>query len=146
MFLYQLRDFVTREIGNRNIFVVPSDLLPASFKLPAGFIINMSTSDEPGTHWVALTIDSRRRGFYFDSYGFKPLTPAIEQFINKHCASYEYSPRQLQQETSDVCGKYAAMFIYAFFKGVSPEQFINDFTPSLWQNDSIINGMFKKYN
>lgn len=146
MYLYQLRDFVAREIGDKNIFVVPSDMLPSSFRLPAGFIINMSTSHERGTHWVALSINTKRHGFYFDSYGFKPMTPAIEKFIKKHCKSFEYNKHQLQQEHSDTCGKYSAMFIVAFFKGVDPTQFINDFTMNPWQNDSMINEMFKKYN
>lgn len=145
MFLYQLQNFVDKKIGNKNIYVVPCDLLPSSFKLPAGFIINMSNSKEKGSHWVALSIDSKRHGFYFDSYGFKPQTPDILRFINKHCKSYDYNPKQLQQERSDVCGKYAAMYLLAFFKGVNPEQFVNDFTLNLWQNDRIVSDMFKKY-
>lgn len=146
MYLYQLQDFVNRKIGNYNIFVVPWDLLPRSFKLPAGFIVNLSPSTHKGTHWIAISIDRQRRGFYFDSYGFKPTTPAIKNFLEKYCRTYEYNPHQLQQETSDTCGKYAAMFLLAFFKGLSPEQFISDFTANPWHNDNIINEMYRKYS
>lgn len=86
-------------------------------------------------------------GFYFDSYGLPPppSVPAIQNFIKKHCSSLDYNRRQLQQLHSDTCGKFAAMFLVSYFRGVSPQQFIYDFTQNLWQNDFTINNMFKKY-
>lgn len=41
-----------------NIFkgVFASDRLPSKFTLPAAFVINLSTHNSRGTHWVALYI------------------------------------------------------------------------------------------
>lgn len=146
MYLYQLSNFLNEIIKNVEIFVLPWDLLPQKFKLPAGFIINLSQSGEEGSHWVSVSIDDQRVGFYMDSYGMEPAVPAIRKFLEKHTKYWTFNPRQLQQEKSSTCGKYSAMHIVSFSKGVKPENFIQDFTPSLWQNDSIIVKLFEKYN
>lgn len=143
MYLFQLQTFADDKIKG-NVQVLPCDLLPRSFKLPHGFIINNSNHDEIGSHWVALAIDAKRRGYYFDSYGMKPIE-VIEKFIKRHCRYWSYNSRQLQQEHSDACGRYCAMFLYGFFNGIKPEQFINEFTSNLWLNDVTINDMYKRY-
>lgn len=62
MFLYELLNFAKHQINSQNIYIKPCDCLPSHFKLPAGFIINLSKAADPGTHWVALVIDSKRKG------------------------------------------------------------------------------------
>jgi hypothetical protein len=146
MYLYELSNFLNEKINNVNIHVVPWDLLPQKFDLPAGFIINTSSSGEEGSHWVSVTIDEQRVGFYMDSYGRKPTVAAICKFLDKHTKYWKFNSRQLQQEQSATCGKYSAMHIVSFSKGVRPENFIHDFTPNLYQNDEIIAKLFAKYN
>ena len=40
---------------------------------PAAIVCNTHDSDRPGEHWVAMYVDTERRGDYFDSYGLQPL-------------------------------------------------------------------------
>ena len=39
---------------------------------PAAIVCNTHDSDRPGEHWVAMYVDTERRGDYFDSYGLQP--------------------------------------------------------------------------
>lgn len=62
MYLYELLSFAQQQIDSENVFVTPCNMLPDKFKLPAGFIVNLSKSTEQGTHWVSLAIDSKKKG------------------------------------------------------------------------------------
>lgn len=62
MYLFELQQIANKHIDCERIYIVPCDMLPNKFKPPAGFIINLSTSKQKGTHWVALAIDANRRG------------------------------------------------------------------------------------
>ena len=42
-----------------------SDLVPGD-----QYIINLSSSNHSGSHWVAIKINSHQEAEYFDSYGF----------------------------------------------------------------------------
>jgi hypothetical protein len=56
----------------RGVFqgVYSIDTLPET---PLLLVCNTAPSYKPGQHWVALYVNSRRRGEYFDSFGRKPL-------------------------------------------------------------------------
>jgi hypothetical protein len=79
----------TREIDRfvrgacRGIFqgVYSIDTLPETPRL---LVCNTDPSHKPGQHWVALNVDSRRRGEYFDSFGRRP-PGIIEDYMNRHC-------------------------------------------------------------
>ncbi len=147
MYLFQIQNFFSKLLEDRNVYVVPNDMLPKKIKLPIGLVINLSTSKEAGSHWVALTVDEEKKAFYFDSYGLPPITnSSVEKFIHKNSKSFDFNRKQLQQEKSDVCGKYAAMFVLSFFLGNSPQDFVKDFTLNPWQNDKIISHMYRMYS
>ena len=53
--------------------VLPSDLLPNQIKKkPRGFILNVDTSNGPGTHWISIYITVDGKGEFFDLYGEPP--------------------------------------------------------------------------
>ena len=68
-------------LNHNNIFkgVFSSNNLPSkkNFTIPAAFIINLSPSHEPGSHWVGIYINKKRIGYYFDSYGYLPKIKSI---------------------------------------------------------------------
>lgn len=146
MYLFELINFVKRAISRENIFVVPCDMLPHSFELPAGFIINTATSTSGTGHWVALWIDEHGVAQFFDSYGFKPRTPEIQRFIRTHSRKCLYNNRHLQQLHSRVCGKYAACFLYYTACGVFTSKFLEQFSLNLKLNDYLIEKMYAKLN
>lgn len=117
----------------------PCDRLPLDFSVPAGFIINLSPAGTLGSHWVALYIDGAANGHYFDSYGFKPLVKDVRKFISKHCRTISYNERQLQHIQSNICGRYASVFIITMFHGVSMESFVHGFSKNTLINDIVMN-------
>jgi hypothetical protein len=83
----------------RGIFqgVYSIDTLPET---PRRLVCNTDPSYKPGQHWVALYVDSRRRGEYFDWFGRKP--PAtIKDNMNDHCVDWLFNAKQLQSVVSN---------------------------------------------
>jgi hypothetical protein len=87
----------TREIDRfvrdacRGIFqgVYSIDTLPETPRL---LVCNTDPSHKPGQHCVALYVDFRPRGEYFDSFGHR--TPGIiEDYMNRHCVDWLFNVR-----------------------------------------------------
>lgn len=147
MYLYELQAFLDRKVPKNDVFVVPYDMLSTlKFDLPAGFIVNLSKANEVGTHWTSFWIDEHGRASYFDSYGFKPAHREILNFLKMHCKSWVYNDRQFQQPQSNVCGFYAAAFIFYMARNISIDIFKKQFTHNLTINDIIIAKIFEKIN
>jgi hypothetical protein len=115
--------------GNRNIFegVFASDKLPRKRlrKTPSAFIVNLSPSNEIGSHWISIYIDENKHGYYFDSYGLQPNVDDIVKFLEIQCKSYHWSTREIQATNSTVCGAYAVCYI--IFRMQSNNNRIRDF-------------------
>ncbi len=59
--------------------VLPRDKIPKRIKkFPVSFIVNMDTSREAGTNWVAFYMENEEYGEFFDSYGNSPSSLAEE--------------------------------------------------------------------
>jgi len=144
MMLFQLENFLRKNIKNENFFVRPCDLLPSRFNLPASFLINLSSSQSAGSHWVSLFIDSLGRGSYFDSYGMLPTVAPIKHFIKFHCKTVDYNSKQVQQIQSKTCGLYSAVFLLLLSRGLSMNDFLNHFSFNLVLNDLVISKMYAK--
>lgn len=135
------------------IRVCAIDQLPRKLKrnYSYGFVINLSRKHEYGSHWIGLFISrtaantkrSERTGYFLDSYGFKPRSVYLTDFIKKHCTHVEYCDKQLQQLNSKVCGMYAACFIIHMVSGYPFRAFVGKFSKNLVINDSFI---IKNYN
>jgi hypothetical protein len=133
---------IFEKINKRDMYfigVFPCDLLPREKlrKLPCSLIINLSPSNEIGSHWTSIFIDKTRTGHYFDSFGVKPFNKDIKKFLNKQCVKYTWSSKELQSSNSSLCGAYAICFIVFmmlnpfskaenFGQLFSSNQFIND--------------------
>src|SRR3569832_1878294 len=97
------------------ISIFPSDKLPYKVnKLPCALIINTDESVGVGMHWVAVYIDERRIGYYFDSYGLPPFINKIELFMQRNCDRILINSRKFQSAKSSVCGIYCIYFLYWF--------------------------------
>lgn len=146
----QLRSYLRRydvQDPDLKIRVFAIDQLPTKLKngFAYGFVINLSKISEPGSHWVSLYIDKKRNGFYFDSFGFKPKSYHLLDFIKKNCKNISYNTRQLQQLNSKVCGMYAACCIIHLAKGHSFNDYVGKFSKNLLINDSFIVKNFRYY-
>lgn len=144
MFHYELDAFLKKKLKNKNVRVVPSDMLPAKFSLPAGFIVNLSPSNHQGSHWIAIFINESGATTYFCSYGMKPEVRSIQHFLRLHSKTIQYNDRQLQAMQSTYCGEYAAMFLLNSFSGVRLSDFLKKFSMNLILNDMLITKMFNR--
>ena len=70
------------------------------------FIINLSSSNHSGSHFVCLLITPGKVVEYFDSFG----TPPFDSNINKALASFkvEVLRKTIQDITSQFCGLYCS--------------------------------------
>lgn len=109
------------------------------------FVINLSKITEPGSHWIGLYVDNQRNGFYMDSYGFKPRSFQLKEFLKNNCKTVSYNTQQLQQLTSKVCGMYASCFIIHMVKGHRFTDYMSKFSKNLLINDSFITKNFRYY-
>lgn len=110
------------------------DTLPET---PHLLVANTDPSDKPGTHWIAINVDSQRRGEYFDSFGRKP--PAIfEDYLNEHCISWSYNAKQLQSVVSSYCGFYCCVYCVLKCRGFSLNRIVSLFTNDTGYNDYIV--------
>ena len=83
---------------------------------PWSLVLNLQTSEEPGSHWVAL---HRSRGGeyaeYFDSFGAPPPTEVLRA---KGRLPMMYSAAQLQDVRSSSCGWFCMDYLRARARGV----------------------------
>lgn len=105
------------------------ELYPKKKKI--GIIFNLDSSDQPGSHWVAMYSDfDKGQCYFFDSYGQEPFDEAkvlmgrIEEFmksIGKKNPVIDYCKQEHQRGGSE-CGVYSISFIRRMLKGETIEQ------------------------
>ena len=84
-----------------------------------GYIINLSDSDQHGTHWVAIYLAKPGEAFYFDSFGIDPPI-AVSEFCERYgCKNILTNHKQVQKINSGYCGQYCIDFLLfmTFTKG-----------------------------
>lgn len=103
--------YYSREIPYfRGVFM--RDTLPKKpFKKECG-IINLDSSKNPGTHWVAY-VKLNNHIEYFDSYG--NLKPPIE-FIKYVGSNILYNYDNEQKTHPNICGHLCLRFLKSFWK------------------------------
>lgn len=97
----------TRSWSNtpKGIFAV--DLLPQhNFKtLPKALIVNVSTHDQVGSHWVAIFIVDKRNVEFFDNYGLAPSQYSkyfSDFFQRQDITKIDYNMKRLQSDNTNV--------------------------------------------
>ena len=132
--------------------VWPSDQLPLlkrGFKLPAYFIVNTDPSDQPGEHWLALTLEKGGEATFFDSFGISPdsgfYPQSILKFLNKYSQNIKYHVGQLQDHSSKVCGHHCVYYLYHRARGLSFKQVLELYSRDTIKNDLEVYNFVKKY-
>ena len=88
-----------------------------------GFILNLSSSNHPGSHWVALYINSNGIGEFFDSFGLSCFDSKILeafQLQNLRVINFE---KTLQHPDSYFCGFYCVAYLLCREVGISRDTF-----------------------
>jgi hypothetical protein len=130
--------FIRADKPCREIFqgVFSIDTLPDKPRL---LVCNTDPSNKPGKHWIAIFVDSKRRGEYFDSFGRKPAK-AFENYMNEHCADWTFNAKQLQSIVSNCCGFYCCFYCALRCRGFDLTRVVKIFTGDTGFNDSIVQG------
>ena len=114
--------------------------LPSHIKsYPASLIINTDTRNLPGKHWVAIYINKRKRGEYFDSFG-RPPSMDISSWLNRYCVHWHSvnTNKVLQHPFSSLCGAYTLFYVNERPLVRSAMTLLRQFTRNLWQNDKLM--------
>lgn len=91
-----------------------------------------------GSHWVCIFVNKKSEGFYFDSYGLPPFVANIANVLRKNCKTIKFNDRQVQSDSSSVCGHFCVMFLYYMTHGIDVQSFLNLFSEkNLLANDNI---------
>ena len=127
---------VNSNISCKKMFigVFAADTLPTNLSYPCTLIVNTDDSNLPGQHWVAIHIDKKRIGYFFDSYGMTPYVTNFINFLNKFCDSWKFNSKPLQSINTIVCGQYCCLFVLA-----CSENAVVDFLKMYSTNDSYSN-------
>jgi hypothetical protein len=134
----EIERFVHDDRICRGIFqgVYSIDTLPDEPRL---LVCNTDPARKPGRHWVAIYVDSRGRGEFFDSFGRKPFD-LFQNYMNEHCVDWTFNAKQLQSVVSDYCGFYCCFYCMLRCRGFDLTRIVNLFTKDTGFNDSIVHG------
>jgi len=111
------------------------DTLPANPRL---LVCNTDPSDEPGRHWVAISIRDGR-GEFFDSFGRRPHE-VFERYLNRHCSYWTFNDRRFQSVVSEFCGHYCIYYCMLRSRGIDMRRIVNSLTDDTGLNDVLVHG------
>ena len=94
--------------GFRGVF--PLDQLPHGLRANDSFVFNLDSSNLPGTHWLAVKIDSHLHAFLFDPLAF-PANRKICRHLLNYVVSIRVCKEPSQSLNSSLCGEYCVDFI-----------------------------------
>jgi hypothetical protein len=107
-------------------------------------IFNTSVRQDEGEHWICLiSLPHYQYPVYFDSYGRMIKFPEIEDFMKKY-TRVQYSSKQLQSLSSEICGEYCLTFASFACRGFTLEEFQNIFTDDTESNDKKLKALYDK--
>lgn len=124
-----------------------ADTLPRHVHaLPALLIVNNQKNTQEGEHWLAIAIDNKRHGIFFDTYGRAPFVRSHRNFLNRNCTRWTYNTKCLQSIGTDVCGQYCITFLMHQAHGVRLKDFLKTyFTDDTLANDITVSELFDHY-
>ena len=96
---------------------------------------NANPADRPGEHWIAISVDDRGNGQYFDSFGRAPLK-RFDDYMNRRCRSWSYNRTQFQSAASEFCGDYCIVWCLLNSRNIDLCNLLSSSDTGL--NDSLI--------
>lgn len=107
------------------------------------YVINLDTSDKPGSHWVALEIN-KKGAIFFDSYGLKPKDVYILRFLKGK--KIKYNQKHVQHPLSTTCGQWCIYFIWRRSTNWTLQEMLRAFFPKRFlTNDHVLNIVLKSH-
>jgi hypothetical protein len=124
--------------------VFANNKLPRRASKRTFIIVNDDPSYKNGSHWCALYVDENGLGYFFDSFGQPPRKTHV-RFLKENCRYWNYNAKQLQDQSSTLCGNYCVLFLLNFALGYCVDDFMKMFTSDTSLNDVICEEIFQMY-
>lgn len=129
-------------LSKQVIGVFVADEIPKTvISFPEAWIINTNKKTEPGKHWVAFYISSKRDGEFFDSNGGKPSfysDRSHDFFFINNGINLKYNGKQLQNKDSEACGYYCVYYLVNRCRGLQMDGIIHNFSDNYSTNDLFV--------
>ena len=117
-----------QKVKDGQIILIPGDT----------FIINLSSRNHVGSHWVAVHIRTNLRADYFDAYGLDCFDDFINRTFEEQNITINTFKKRIQHPSSHFCGFYCVAYILCKNLGISNSTFASFFHENeLLKNDSI---------
>lgn len=116
--------------------------LEKRFNTSSLVVVNLDDCDEPGSHWVALSIDNSGDVEYFDSYGILPFYSSVMTKLQKLSLNRKLGFNlTCFQGNSSVCGQYCLLYLLLKSRGFSLKeiQHILCKTETTTERDFVVN-------
>lgn len=117
LFTDQIDRFVCQDpyAGKYFLGTFAADQLPFESRSPFGLVVNLDNSDQEGSHWCSIWVDSNKNASYFDSFGRAPIGPSINAFMDQYL--WDFNNKVFQHYASEYCGFYAILFLLLTSRG-----------------------------
>ena len=119
--------------------VFPRDRIPTITQFPCCFILNSDSSNQPGSHWLAIYLPNDCCLEFFDSYALPP------SFYGFSFTSTISNNKLLQSNSSNVCGQYCIFYLIQRSRGYSMRDIQNMFCLDSNWNDMRVANFVQKY-
>ena len=75
------------------------------------YIINLSSSNHSGSHWVAIQVNSPQKAEYFDPYGLECFDNFIKRTFEEQNITISTFKKTIQDPSSQYCGLYCVAYL-----------------------------------
>ena len=110
------------------------------------FIINLSSSDHRGSHFICIFLDTSTSAEYFDSFGIESFDKNINKAMNYHGIKITHFRQRIQDISSDFCGLFCIGYLLWRQSGLSKTKFSSLFhTEKHFINNKIISELIQLF-
>ena len=110
------------------------------------YIINLSSSNHQGSHWVAIQINTPHEAEYFDSYGLQCFDDFIKRALEEKNITIQTFKKTIQDPLSQSCGFFCIAYLISREVNISKTEFATFFSSkNLIDNDRIAIQIIKTF-
>ena len=109
------------------------------------YVVNHDTSENEGTHWVAISIN-RNSVYIFDSLALHFTNEYILKFLKRlNKSDYYFNIKKLQSNESNLCGEFVSMYgMTSLMLNYSLTEYINIFSGfTIKEGENIIIDIYR---
>ena len=137
-----IQNILHHYLDNHDFGVFPRDRIKA-LMTPSAYVINTDPHNKKGKHWIAVYINEKKEGYYFDPYGFPPYHDEFIKFLKKNCKHWIYNDQNVQGFKEKTCGHFCIFFLLHMSRDWSIEKTIKVFDSDFNKNNDIVKTFVK---